>query len=308
MPSLLRKLGLIFLLCGLLAVFSCGLYAQETEDKNEPPLPEVPVEKQEAEPAADVVPPDPAEEKALGQEPGDKPDEAQAIDTQGFPPDALPPQKPEPLRLKLAPNEEISPSGMIIKTVEKPQKRLLFINPELDFGGVLGDYRSLGGFLWWQFGGGVGFTLLEDWHFRATVRSFRLLHRYTHLPKPYFPAPFYGKEQDYACWFVQPTIYAMYRLGHYEKWHYFVPMDLFIGPKIGMNFLTKSDFLPAVKKKIDFNYGIAFLWRLYFHQTEKWRIGAAPYVEISTVNYFKDFFVTYGVNVFWDFEILKESE
>jgi|GEM_PF-4341567 len=205
---------------------------------------------------------------------------------------------------KLPPNFEITPSGLLIEHVKPKEKQLLRINPELGFGGIVGKYRELGGFAWWQFDGGLGFTIKDDWHLRANVRAFRMAHEHTYLPDPYFPAPLMGATKTYGAWFVQPSIYAYYCLGHYEKFHYFFPMDLFIGAKLGMDFFLKPDAMPISRKHTEINYGIAFLWRWYFNR----RIGAAPYAELSTVDYMKNWFVSYGISAFWDFDIIPYHE
>ena len=81
-------------------------------------------------------------------------------------------------------------------------------------------------------------------------------------------------------------------------------MDLFIGAKLGMNFSLKPAGMPISESHKEINYGIAFLWRWYFYR----HIGAAPYVELSTVDYMRNWFVSYGISAFWDFDIVPYHE
>jgi len=287
MRRIIKSIAVISLLPILLIVAASGVSAQENKN------------------AAQAAPPNDAATNSDQTQPPPADGESAAA------PDAQETAAPQPLppesgsgNEKLPPNFEITRSGLLIEHVKPKEKQLLRINPELGFGGVVGKYRALGGFAWWQFDGGLGFTVKDDWHLRANVRAFRMAHEHTFLPDPYFPAPLMGATKTFGAWFVQPSIYAMYCLGHYEKYHYFFPMDLFIGAKLGMDFYLKPAGLPVSEKRTEINYGIAFLWRWYFHR----RIGAAPYAEVSTVDYMRNWFVSYGISAFWDFDIIPYRE
>lgn len=191
------------------------------------------------------------------------------------------------------PNVERMPqSKRLVRKQPEKDKKTLYINPDVILGGMLSHYKDLGNFSFLDFGGGLGFTFLEDWHFRAYVLA--LGENHVHKRQD-------GSEQEIKVWLVQPTISAMYRIAHIPKWHYFFESDLFIGPKLGINVLSMERKIKKLDSGKKVFYGVSFLMRMYLYE----RFGIAPNVELGTVDYLANFFLQYGGVIFWDFELIE---
>jgi len=237
--------------------------------------------------------------------PANPPASPPATDTPA-PPPANPPATETPAAPPVAPEEAGSPprpsvlertpqSGTLVRHYLPEPKIVLRINPELLLGGMLSNYRDLGYFMHVSFGGGVGFTYLEDWHFRLNLWALTEEHKYKGTNS--------GRTTKHRLWFVQPAAYAMYRAAHFPKYHYFVPMDLFLGVKVGMNaFVTDSPFGKR-DNEMAFLYGIAVMPR--FHVWDGFGIG--PTLEVSTLDYLANFFFHYGLSFYWDFEVMGKG-
>lgn len=186
-------------------------------------------------------------------------------------------------------------SGTLVKETPKEPRTVLFINPELLLGGQFSNYRSMGYFSFVNFGGGVGATYLEDWHFRLNVWAMNQEHRYLDRS--------INRTTVHSTWFIQPAAYAMYNAAHFPDWHYFVPMDLFLGAKLGVNVFLSDGPIGPLDDETRFLYGIAVLPRFYLYE----RMGIAPTLELTTIDYLKNFFFGYGLCLFWDFEVIGEE-
>lgn len=190
--------------------------------------------------------------------------------------------------------------GLRVVRIQEPKPPVLFVNPELAFGGMFSNYRSLGNFTYIAFGGGVGMTYKEDWHFRLNVWALGEPHRHSKELAPLGAEPQYDTRTQ-TLWFVQPAAYAMYNLARYPDYHYFIPMDLYFGVKIGVNVFLAEEEVYRIRNETNFLYGIALYPRFYVY---KRAFGFSPTVELATIDYLRNFFLHYGVTVFWDFEVI----
>ncbi len=185
-------------------------------------------------------------------------------------------------------------SNTLVAPVEEEKRRTLSIDPEIVIGGMFSNYKSLGYFNYVAGGGGVGFTYDEKWHFRLFTWVMRNPHDYTDRPT--------NRKTTYAVWLIQPAAYALYNVAHFAKYHYNVPMDLYLGLKVGANIAHKTPAWKEFDKQVNPLYGITILPRFYM-----WKgLVIAPTLEVSTIDYFKNFFFTYGVGIAWDFEVIDE--
>lgn len=284
-------------------------------------------EDETAEPAqAQAQPGEPApqEEPAEGaaaDEPGEpsEPSEASAEPTPALerphnplmPGSDLPHHRPTPVEavpetFKPAPKPDDDPlsgvggDGLRVVRIKEPKPPVLYVNPELSLGGMFSNYRSLGNFAYLAFGGGVGTTFREQWHFRLNVWALGEPHQHRKELPSAGEEPVYEK-QTRTLWFVQPAAYAMYNLARYPDYHYFIPMDLYFGVKVGANIFRTDKPFYRVKDEANFLYGVALYPRFYVY---KRAFGFSPTVELSTIDYLRNFFLHYGVTVFWDFEVI----
>ncbi len=187
-------------------------------------------------------------------------------------------------------------SGTYVREPKKdPPPRVLFLNPELNVSGTLSNYRSLGNFLRFSFGGGLGMTVFEDWHIRVAVRALSETHTLKERVSQ--------TSTKHDIWFIQPTVTGFYRIVRYPEYHYYFPMDLFLGLKLGANRFQVDRPILDLNSKTDLLWGVAVMPRIYFWQGYG-RFGLAPLLEVETIDYFKNFFFQFGASVFWDFETL----
>ncbi len=190
--------------------------------------------------------------------------------------------------------ERTALSGTLIRKIPEEKKPVLFLSPELSFGGTFSNYRNLGYFTYFDFGGGLSAIYNDSWRFKVHVRAMRDPHEQAGKP--------------YPLWFVQPTIHAQYNVAHFAKYHYNFPVDLYMGIKIGGNVMwadNRDDAKhPNIKDESNFLYGIEIEPRIYFWQ----RMGIGLTLELSTIDYLKNFFLNYGFNIFYDFEIIGKPD
>lgn len=209
------------------------------------------------------------------------------------------PAYPEEGQMQVTPK-----SGTLVKRPVTPAETVLFINPELSFGGLFSNYRKMGHFNIISFGGGVGFTYLENWHFRLNLWASGQTHKHTWTDRaPTTGAPV-KYEQLVETWFIQPAIYAMYNLARFPDYHYWLPMDLFLGVKLGINiFEAERAFGFGMDDQVNVLWGFSLHPRFYMWK----RLGISPNVEISTIDYFRNFFLHYGVTIFMDFDVVDKK-
>jgi len=199
---------------------------------------------------------------------------------------------------------EVMPlSGTVVRHNPAPKKLKLTIAPEVFIGGTFSNYRNLGFFAFFDFGAGLGVTLDEKWHFKLSVLALSETHRFTPAGEPLSTTGI-AKEEHHDVWFIQPAAYVMYNVAHFPDYHYWVPMDLFIGAKFGANIFRVDEPFYNVSDKNDFLWGVAMNARFYIYK----RFGIAGVLELSTVDYFRNFFFHYGASLFWDFEVMGKDE
>lgn len=198
---------------------------------------------------------------------------------------------------------EVMPlSGTVVRHNPEPKKLKLTIAPEVFIGGTFSNYRGLGYFAFFDFGGAIGATIDEKWHLKLSILALSETHRFT--PQQSEPSTTgIVQEENYDVWFIQPSVYVMYNVSKYPDYHYWVPMDLFVGVKLGANIFRPDKPFYNVKDENDFLYGIAMNARFYLYK----RFGISGNLELSTIDYFKNFFFHYGASVFWDFEVLGKD-
>ena len=195
-------------------------------------------------------------------------------------------------------------SKTVVRHNPEPEKLKLTISPEVFIGGTFSNYRGLGYFAFFDFGGGVGFTFDETWLFKLSVLALSETHRFTPKQDPPSTTTL-PIEEDHDVWFIQPTAYVMYNFAQFPDYHYWVPMDLFVGIKLGANIFRTDKAFYNVKDENDFLWGFAMTTRFYLYD----RFGISGNLELSTIDYFRNFFFHYGMGIFWDFEVLgKEYE